>query len=244
MGWRFRKRIKVLPGVHINLGKKGVSLSVGPRGLKKTFGKDGVRTTVGLPGSGISHTSYQRYSSSSETSLNPMSAKSKTGPSRSAWFFLVFAGGGLLLWLFSLAGGSSTAQPPKPPQTSKAAAAPAIAPTPALASENTNAVAPRPAAAVKGPESSAALGPSDTVKEPKPPSDTYVPKQVRLKKPVKFNLYNNKVQVGSATIDIGGSVNVARILGEKVEVEYYGTKYLLPAAETDLLEQMLGTAEP
>ena len=36
MGFRFSKRIKILPGVSINLSKSGVSASVGPRGAKST----------------------------------------------------------------------------------------------------------------------------------------------------------------------------------------------------------------
>lgn len=56
MGFRFRKNVKLFPGVRLNLGKKGASLSVGPRGVSVNFGKNGVRTTVGLPGAGLSYT--------------------------------------------------------------------------------------------------------------------------------------------------------------------------------------------
>ncbi|SON53087.1 DUF4236 domain-containing protein [Vibrio tapetis] len=62
---RFRKRIKIAPGLHINLNwssKKGVttSASVGVPGANVNIGKtkEGVglkRGTVGLPGSGFSH---------------------------------------------------------------------------------------------------------------------------------------------------------------------------------------------
>lgn len=55
MGFRFRKSIKILPGVRVNLGKSGVSsVSVGPRGSTVTAGKSGVRHTIGLPGTGLS----------------------------------------------------------------------------------------------------------------------------------------------------------------------------------------------
>ena len=53
--FRFSKRIKILPGVSINLSKSGVSASVGPRGAKVTIGKRGVRASVGLPGTGMSY---------------------------------------------------------------------------------------------------------------------------------------------------------------------------------------------
>ena len=38
MGWRFRKRIKILPGIHINLSKSGISTNVGVKGASVTFG--------------------------------------------------------------------------------------------------------------------------------------------------------------------------------------------------------------
>lgn len=57
MGFRFRRTIKVLPGVRINLGRRGVSTSIGPRGLSHTIGHGKTTTTVGVPGTGLSHTS-------------------------------------------------------------------------------------------------------------------------------------------------------------------------------------------
>jgi hypothetical protein len=56
MGFRFRRSIKVLPGVRLNFGKRGISTSIGVRGAHVTFGNSGTRTTVGLPGSGLSYT--------------------------------------------------------------------------------------------------------------------------------------------------------------------------------------------
>lgn len=57
---RFQKRIKILPGISINLSKSGISTSIGPRGAKVTLGHGQQRTTVGLPGSGLSHTETRR----------------------------------------------------------------------------------------------------------------------------------------------------------------------------------------
>lgn len=58
MGLRFRKRIKVIPGVYINLGKKVVnSVSVGGNGLTANVNRNGTKTTVGLPGTGLSYES-------------------------------------------------------------------------------------------------------------------------------------------------------------------------------------------
>lgn len=53
MGILFRKRIKIVKGVHLNISKSGTSLSVGPRGAKVTIGKKGVYANVGIPGTGI-----------------------------------------------------------------------------------------------------------------------------------------------------------------------------------------------
>lgn len=54
-GWHTRlwRRVRLAPGVTINLSKSGPSVSVGPRGSKITFGRRGVRQTVGIPGTGI-----------------------------------------------------------------------------------------------------------------------------------------------------------------------------------------------
>ncbi|GFE77328.1 DUF4236 domain-containing protein [Novosphingobium sp. TCA1] len=54
MGFRFSKRIHILPGVKLNLSKSGASLSLGPRGASINIGKRGVYGNVGLPGTGLS----------------------------------------------------------------------------------------------------------------------------------------------------------------------------------------------
>jgi hypothetical protein len=56
MGFRFRKTIKVLPGIRLNVGKKGInSVSVGGRGATANIGKHGTHTTYSIPGTGISY---------------------------------------------------------------------------------------------------------------------------------------------------------------------------------------------
>jgi len=57
---RFRKRIRLAPGLHVNLSKKGISLSVGVRGAQITVGRRRVTKTLGIPGSGLSSTSTRR----------------------------------------------------------------------------------------------------------------------------------------------------------------------------------------
>ncbi|MGI8848484.1 MAG: DUF4236 domain-containing protein [Candidatus Dormibacteria bacterium] len=61
MGYlRFRRRLKVAPGVTLNLGKRGVSASAGVRGAHVTAGR-GTRATVGIPGTGLSYTSLVKH---------------------------------------------------------------------------------------------------------------------------------------------------------------------------------------
>jgi len=55
MAWRFRRSIKILPGLRLNIGKKGASISAGPKGFTTTIGKTGVHQNVGLTGTGLSY---------------------------------------------------------------------------------------------------------------------------------------------------------------------------------------------
>ena len=59
MGFRFFKRVKIAPGISLNLSKTGISTSVGVPGARVTFGNGKTRTTVGLPGTGLSHTTIE-----------------------------------------------------------------------------------------------------------------------------------------------------------------------------------------
>ena len=56
MGFRLFRRIRVAPGISLNLSKSGFSVSAGVRGAHVTVGPRGVRRTVGLPGTGIYYT--------------------------------------------------------------------------------------------------------------------------------------------------------------------------------------------
>jgi hypothetical protein len=55
MAFRFRKIIKLFPGVKINLSKSGISTSIGVPGATVNIGKKGTRATVGLPGTGLGY---------------------------------------------------------------------------------------------------------------------------------------------------------------------------------------------
>ena len=55
MAFRLFRRIKIAPGITLNLSKSGLSASAGVRGARVTLGPRGVRRTVGIPGTGISY---------------------------------------------------------------------------------------------------------------------------------------------------------------------------------------------
>jgi len=57
MGFRFRKSIKIAPGVKLNVNKKSMGISVGGKGVRYSVNTKGKRsTTFSIPGTGISYT--------------------------------------------------------------------------------------------------------------------------------------------------------------------------------------------
>ncbi len=55
-GLRFQKRIKIFPGVYINLSKSGVSTTLGGHGASVNVGTSGRKTaSVSIPGTGLSY---------------------------------------------------------------------------------------------------------------------------------------------------------------------------------------------
>ena len=59
MAFRFFRRVRIAPGLTLNLSKRGGSLSFGPRGAKYTIGPRGRRATLGLPGTGMFYTVHE-----------------------------------------------------------------------------------------------------------------------------------------------------------------------------------------
>lgn len=81
MAFRFRKSVKIAPGIRLNIGKKGISTSIGGRGATVNISKRGTRVTTGLPGTGLS---------SSHLIKPPSRNRSATPPpeySRAEWAF-------------------------------------------------------------------------------------------------------------------------------------------------------------
>ena len=55
MGFRFSKRIKIIPGLSLNLSRRGLSLTAGLRGASVNLSPRGTYMNLGLPGTGISY---------------------------------------------------------------------------------------------------------------------------------------------------------------------------------------------
>lgn len=68
MAFRFQRRIKIAPGLRLNISKGGVSVSAGPRGASVTAGKRGLFANAGLPGTGLS---YRQRLFASDNSYQP-----------------------------------------------------------------------------------------------------------------------------------------------------------------------------
>ncbi len=68
MGIRFRKSIKLAPGIRLNLSGSGASWTLGPRGASVGIGKRGTFLNAGIPGTGLY--SRQQLVSNSSTSNN------------------------------------------------------------------------------------------------------------------------------------------------------------------------------
>lgn len=55
MAWRFRRSVRLLPGVRLNFSGGGVTTTLGPRGAHVTLGGKRTRVSTGIPGTGVSH---------------------------------------------------------------------------------------------------------------------------------------------------------------------------------------------
>ena len=53
MSLRFQRRLKIAPGVRLNMSLGGISVTTGVRGASLTFSRRGVHANLGLPGSGL-----------------------------------------------------------------------------------------------------------------------------------------------------------------------------------------------
>ncbi len=80
MSLRFFRRIRIAPGVTINLSKRGASMSLGRRGMRYTVGPTGTRGTVGVPGTGLRYTQHQGWGGKKARRGRPRGAVSEPAP--------------------------------------------------------------------------------------------------------------------------------------------------------------------
>ncbi|QHS62894.1 DUF4236 domain-containing protein [Chitinophaga agri] len=53
MAWSYRKRIKIIPGVHLNISRKGISTTIGVKGASLNIGPGGTYLNTSIPALGI-----------------------------------------------------------------------------------------------------------------------------------------------------------------------------------------------
>jgi hypothetical protein len=100
MALRFRKRVKIAPGVTVNLGKKGVtSTTIGGRGASVNVGKKGVHTTAGLPGTGLSMQTQVKGPKKQAKAAPEEAAAGGWGVTLLTWVIVFAVAGGLLWWM-------------------------------------------------------------------------------------------------------------------------------------------------
>lgn len=73
---RFRKSVKIAPGIKVNLGAKSVGMSFGTKGCRYSINSSGRRTsTVGIPGTGLSYSTSHSSSKRKRSYNSPSYAK-------------------------------------------------------------------------------------------------------------------------------------------------------------------------
>jgi hypothetical protein len=130
MGFRFRRSVKILPGIRLNFGKRGVSTSIGVRGAHVTFGATGTRTTVGLPGSGLSYTHLDKPHRETPTLAATEEIRPGSAARGGLWIVLIVVA--VVAAIGHLTGSSPpppTSMPPRtePPTTAQAVNDPQVA---------------------------------------------------------------------------------------------------------------------
>ena len=77
MSFRFWRRVRIAPGVTLNLSKTGGSLSFGVRGAHFTVGPHGKRITAGIPGTGLFYTTKLFGQGRGDGSPGPKAARDR-----------------------------------------------------------------------------------------------------------------------------------------------------------------------
>lgn len=115
MGFRFRKSVKIAPGVKVNFGKKGASVTVGNKYARTTVEKGRRTNSVSIPGTGVSYVKQTSTNKKVNTVSNqsnfsaPSGGNGNKGPNQQMswetaikiikWAFYAFLGFILLMML-------------------------------------------------------------------------------------------------------------------------------------------------
>ena len=116
MGLRFKKSIKIAPGVKLNLNKNSTSMTFGARGAHYTVNSKGNKTaSIGIPGTGISYVQSTKSSTHSQQPKNQPISSQYSAPNHNGddekWYqktgwiiallILFFPAGLFLMWKYS-----------------------------------------------------------------------------------------------------------------------------------------------
>lgn len=100
MSFRFQRRIKILPGLRLNVSKTGFSWTIGTRGASVTA-RDGKLTgNVGILGTGLSYRKRLDLPGEEQTSSNEPVSGQPQAAGKPSWLLLaVVLGLGILIGL-------------------------------------------------------------------------------------------------------------------------------------------------
>ena len=85
MGLRFRKSVKIAPGVRLNISKKSVGVSAGVKGYRKSINSSGrVTTSIGTPVAGVSYVKTENLKSKKKKAVSNRASSTATAASSSA----------------------------------------------------------------------------------------------------------------------------------------------------------------
>jgi hypothetical protein len=103
MPLRFRRSIRIAPGIRVNLGLHGAGLSVGPRGLHVGVNRRGMYTSAGIPGTGI----YAVHHIRSSAQQHPSSAEQHSNVAGNAMGCVAVVVVAVIILVFVVVGSSS-----------------------------------------------------------------------------------------------------------------------------------------
>jgi hypothetical protein len=108
MGFRFRRSVRLIPGLRLNFTHRGMSASFGAKGFRHTIGSRGHHTSLGIPGTGLSY-SMRHKRDQTPTSDPPAQTQTKINAS---FIRFIFVGGAIFGGLSLLGNGITTRTDP------------------------------------------------------------------------------------------------------------------------------------